>query len=285
MGAFTASTPFSGVRRYGPCSWLIGAFDLGIQGPLRRFRSAAAPTFAAEHERHADRDDRPDQRPRDVDPVVGEVGTDEVGAERAGRVHGRTRDRTAPQACQGDVPADRQRADRTDVLGARCGTEDDAQQTQGENRFHQESVGCGVSGGHIVGAKGRGDVDDGLEEPGGEGRSDELDDDVAGHAAPREISSKREPHTHRGIEMRAGDLAHEQDDSNHHQPRCDHGRRATDRVRERVTHHRAAGGDKHQEERPQQLGEKAPSFKFPIGIIEIITSSSHNLLYLEKHCI
>lgn len=85
--------------------------------------------------------------------------------------------------------------------------------------------------------------------------------------------------------MRAGDLSHEQDDSNHHQPRGDHGRRASDRVRERLTHHPGAGGDKHQEERPQQLGEKAPSFKFPMGIIEIITSCNHNLLYLEKRCI
>ena len=128
-------------------------------------------------------------------------------------------------------------------------------------------------------------MDDGLEEPGGEGRSDELDGNVGGHAAPREISSKREPHTNRGIEMRAGDFAHEQDDCDHHQPRCDHGRRTADRARERLTHHPGAGGDKHQEERPQQLREKAPSLKFPMGIIEIITSYNHNLLYLEKRCI
>ena len=44
-------------------------------------------------------------------------------------------------------------------------------------------------------------MNDGLEEPGGECRSDELDDDVCGHATPREISSKREPHTHGGIKM------------------------------------------------------------------------------------
>ena len=97
-----ASTPFSGVRRYGPCSWLIGAFDLGIHGSLGRLRSGAASTVAAEHERHADREDRPDQRPRDVDPEVSEVGTDEVGAERAGRIHGHT-EIGLPHACQGDA--------------------------------------------------------------------------------------------------------------------------------------------------------------------------------------
>ena len=33
---------------------------------------------------------------------------------------------------------------------------------------------------------------------------------------------------------------------------------AADRVRERLAHHPAAGGDQHEEERAEQLGEQAP---------------------------
>ena len=58
--------------------------------------------------------------------------------------------------------------------------------------------------------------------------------------------------------MGAGHLPHEQDDGHHHQPRRDHGRATTDRVREGLTHHPSTGGDKNQEEGPEQFGEQAP---------------------------
>jgi hypothetical protein len=60
--------------------------------------------------------------------------------------------------------------------------------------------------------------------------------------------------------MRAGHLSHEQDDREHHQPRCDDLSRTTDRVRKRVGHHSATCRDQHQQEGAEQLGEQAPPF-------------------------
>ena len=58
----------------------------------------------------------------------------------------------------------------------------------------------------------------------------------------------------------------------------DDGRGATDGVRERLAHHPAAGGDEHEEERAEQLGEQAPPF---LGrVLEVLD----RLLELLKLC-
>ena len=61
-----------------------------------------------------------------------------------------------------------------------------------------------------------------------------------------------------GVEVCAGHLAHEQDDNQHHQPRCRHRRAATDRVGKGLPHHPATSRDEHQEEDPEQLGDQPP---------------------------
>ena len=99
-------------------SWLRGPFDLGIQIPLSRCGPAAATAVPAKQEREANRDRSSRQRPRDIDPVVPEVGSDQVGTECACGVHRRARDRTAPQAREDDVGAHAQRADHAEVLRA-----------------------------------------------------------------------------------------------------------------------------------------------------------------------
>ena len=75
-------------------------------------RAAAAAAVAPQDERQQDRDDGPRDRARDVDPVVGEVEAREVGTERARRIHGRARDRAAPQSGERDVATDADRTDR-----------------------------------------------------------------------------------------------------------------------------------------------------------------------------
>ena len=74
-------------------------------------------------------------------------------------------------------------------------------------------------GRRVVGSVGRRDADDRLQEPGGQGGADQLDDDVAGHPPPREVPAQREGDADRRVEVGAGDLAHEQDDAHHHQRR------------------------------------------------------------------
>ena len=68
-------------------------------------------TTAAQDDRAADGDRRADQRPGDVYPVGGPVAADQRRAERARRVHRGAADRRRPQAGQGDIAADAERAD------------------------------------------------------------------------------------------------------------------------------------------------------------------------------
>ena len=103
-------------------------------------------------------------------------------------------------------------------------------------------------------------MDDGLEEPRREHRPGELHDDVARDSPPREVAAQREGDAHGRVEMRAGHLAHEQDDRHHHESRRDDGRVPADRVREGLAHHPAAGGDEHEEEGAEQLREEPPPF-------------------------
>ena len=65
--------------------------------------------------------------------------------------------------------------------------------------------------------------------------------------------------------MSAGDGAHEQDDRQHHQPgRDDRGGEADLAL---GVQEPAAGGDQHQHERPEQLGEQSAVLEF--GIVEV----------------
>ena len=127
-----------------------------------------------------------------------------------------------------------------------------------EHGLHQERVTGREARGRVVRAVRRRDVDHGAEEQAGEGGADELDHDVARHALPREVAAERERERDGWVQMGAGHLAHEQDDPHHHQPGCDDGCGAADRVGERLAHHPAAGGDEDEEEGPEELREQAP---------------------------
>src|SRR5262249_28745015 len=84
---------------------------LGEELALRGGRAGAATAGPTEREREPDGENRPGQRTRDVDPVVGEVAADEIGPERAGRIHRGARDRTAPQPGERDVATHTERAE------------------------------------------------------------------------------------------------------------------------------------------------------------------------------
>jgi hypothetical protein len=62
--------------------------------------------------------------------------------------------------------------------------------------------------------------------------------------------------------MRAGDRPHEQDDREHHQPRCDDRRREADLPL--GVQNPATGGHEHQEEGSQQLREQPPVLQLRI---------------------
>src|SRR5580765_7566753 len=95
---------------------------------------------ASENPGSADSQCRAEDWPGEVDPVAREVGADEIGAEGAGRIHRCAGDRATPQAREGDVGADSDRAENADVLRPRCGAENDAHQAEGQDRLLQERV-------------------------------------------------------------------------------------------------------------------------------------------------
>src|SRR4029077_1656968 len=92
---------------------------------------------------------------------------------------------------------------------------------------------------------------------------------------PRKVSAQRECDTHRRVEMRARDLAHEQDDRHHHQPGRDHRRGPADRIRKRLPHNAATSGNQHQEERAQQLREQPPPL--PRRILKVLEHRNDTL--------
>ena len=204
----------------------------------------------------------------DVDPVGGEVGADEVGSEGAGRVHGGAGDRAAPQSGQGDVAADAEGADDPDVLRARRGAEDHADESEREDELHPERGHVRVAGGGVVRAVHGRHVDDVLEEQAGKGGAEELHDDVAGDAPPREVTAQRERDADRGVQVGTGDLAHEQDDGHHHQGGGDDGGLSADGVGEGLAHHAATGGDEHEEEGAERFGEEAAPFL--VRVVEVV---------------
>src|SRR5712691_2532284 len=192
-------------------SGLVGLIDLGEQVTLGSPGGGLIAAPAAQDEGDADGEHGASDRPRDVDPVAGEGGADQVGSEGAGRVHRGARDGAAPQAGQGDVAADPEGADDADVLGARGGAQDHADQARGQDELHPERGPGGVAAGGVVGPVGGGDADDGVQDQGGERRAGQLHDDVAGDPAPGEVAAQREGDADGRVQVGAGDLAHEQD--------------------------------------------------------------------------
>ena len=98
--------------------------------PPRPLRMKAKPTAIA----------APSNGPMTYTQYDAEVGTDQVGSKGSGRVHRRARDRASPQAGQRDVAAYSERAEHAQVLRAGRGSQDDADQPEGQDGLHQESV-------------------------------------------------------------------------------------------------------------------------------------------------
>src|SRR6266567_8445633 len=186
-------------------SGLVGLIDLGEQVTLGSPGGGLIAAPAAQDEGDADGEYGAGDRPRDVDPVAGEGGADQVRAEGAGRVHRGARDGAAPQAGQGDVAADPEGADDADVLGARGRAEDHADQAHGQDELHPEGGRGGVTAGGVVGSEGGGDVDDGVQEQGGQGGADQLHHDVAGDPVPREFPAQGEGDADGRVQVGAGD--------------------------------------------------------------------------------
>ena len=92
-----------------------------------------------------------------------------------------------------------------------------------------------------------------------------LDEDVAGDAPPREVPAQGERERDAGIQVGAGDGAHEQDDRHNHQPGRHHGGGQADLAL--AVEDPAAGGDEHQEEGAEQLREEPPPLQ--AGIVEL----------------
>ena len=249
--------------------------------PCAAVEPARPPPGTSENPGRSNSECRAKEWPGDVDPVAREVGADEVGAEGAGRVHRSARDRTAPQAREGDVRADPDRAEDPDVLCARCRAEDDADEPQGEHGLHQERVSGREAGGGIVRAIRRRDADHPPQEETRERRARQLDNDIPGNATPGKVFAQRERDADRRVQMGARHLAHEHDDRHHHQPRRDHRRRSADGVRERLPHHPGARSDKNQEERPQQLRKESPP---PLAwIVEVLQGVGEFPIELCQH--
>ena len=98
-------------------------------------------------------------------------------------------------------------------------------------------------------------AEDREQEEAGQGRADQLDDDVAGQPFPGEVAAQGEGEGDGRVEVGAGDGAHEEDDRQDHQARRDHRGRQADLPL--GVEQAAAGGDEHQDEGPEQLREEA----------------------------
>ena len=86
---------------------------------------------------------------------------------------------------------------------------------------------------------------------------EQLGDDVAGHAPPRESrpATAKASETRR-VQVGARDRAHEQDDRQHHQPGRHHRRGEADLAL--GVQQPAAGRHEHEHERAEQLREQPP---------------------------
>src|SRR3984957_16970417 len=99
---------------------------LGEQRTLSCSRSGGTTAAAAQHERDEGCCGSAGDRSRHVDEVVGELSSDQVWTERAGRVHRGARDRASPKSGESDVAADAERAKQADVLRTRGGAQNNA---------------------------------------------------------------------------------------------------------------------------------------------------------------
>jgi len=94
----------------------------------------------------------------------------------------------------------------------------------------------------------------------------QLGDDVAGHAPPGKVAPDGERQRDARVQMRPRHGAHEQDDREHHQPGCDDRGRGADLPL--GMQQAAAGGDEHDHEGVQQLGEQPAILE--AGILELL---------------
>ena len=220
---------------------------------------------AAEDPGATDGDAGAGQRADDIDPVGGPVAADQRGPERAGGVHRGAADRRRPQPGERDVAAHPERTDRPDVLRRRGGAEDHADEHSGERDLHQQRLPVLVARAGQRGAKVLDVAEHREQEQAGQRRADELGDDVTGHATPREVATHRERERDAGVQVRARDRAHEQDDGHHHQPGRDDGGRQADLAL--GVQQPPAGSDEHEHERAQDLGEQPAVLE--AGIFEL----------------
>ena len=104
----------------------------------------------------------------------------------------------------------------------------------------------------------------------------QLRDDVAGDAPPREVAAQGEGDADGRVQVRAGDLAHVQDDPQDRQRRGRDGGAVADHAGEGVAHHAPAGRRQDQEEGAEQLGEQAPPLL--ARVVEVVDAVDEVLL-------
>ena len=230
----------------------------------------AVAATAAQDIGEAHRDGGACHRTDEVRPPCGPVTLDQGRAERPGRVHRRPADRRSPQPGQRDVAAHADGGQRPDLLSARRGAQDHADQAGGQDEFPQHrrcrrdaAAGQGQARAALL-------ADQRPQQQRGQDGAQELGHDVGRDALPREVAPRREGDADRRIEVRAGDRPHEQDDGHHHQRRSHHLGAVGDRVAaEPGADHAAADGDQDQEEGAQQLREQTPSLVAVVPEVEL----------------
>ena len=249
--------------------WIVGAGgERGVPADQAAGGAQAAQAAAAAQDPgEAHREGGPRDRAHQVDPVVREVAVGQVGAERARRVHRGAAHRARPEPREDDVAAHRDRRERPHVLGRGGGAQDRADQSQGERQLDQHRLDVREPRPGLGGSEHADLPQHRPEEEAGEGRPQQLHDDVAGHAAPGEGAAQREGQRHRRVEVRARDGPHEEDDGHDHEPRGADGRGAADRAVGGRPHHRASGTHQHEEERAEELREEPPPLM--AGIVEV----------------
>ncbi len=92
------------------------------------------------------------------------------------------------------------------------------------------------------------------EEQSGEACTGELRDDIPGQALPGEVAAKGKRERYDGVQMRAGDGAHEENDRHDHEPGRNDRRGEADLAL--AVKEPAAGGDEHEHEGAEKLREE-----------------------------
>ena len=122
-----------------------------------------------------------------------------------------------------------------------------------QDKLHNHRLPDGAPRTRLGGAKHTRVAEQRLQEQARERSSDQLGDDITGHAPPREISTARERNADRRIEVRPRDRAHEEDDCQHHQAWRGHRRRSADLPVAHRVDATPAGCHEHEQERSQNL--------------------------------